>query len=82
MEMKRVKELMRTEKECIMRADTCGRDCAHCPLVVQDDQELLEAYDIVQISLIIMERFNDTLEDILFYKMKEEELCATDDAKT
>lgn len=46
MELKRVKELMEIEKECITRSDTCNRDCARCELV-QDDIELKEAYSSI-----------------------------------
>ena len=50
MTIKRALELMQIEKECVSRGDTCGRDCGNCELV-QDTDELLEAYDIVQVIL-------------------------------
>lgn len=39
-------ELLKIEKQCVERANTCGRDCAHCPLV-QEDKELIEMYEYV-----------------------------------
>lgn len=79
MTLERVRELMTIEKECVKRGNTCGRNCATCELV-QKDEDLLAAYDIVQIALTIMEGFNDILEDVdeLFHKQKEEEPCMAD----
>lgn len=39
-------EVVENEKECIMRADSCGRDCARCDLV-RPTEEILEAYEFV-----------------------------------
>ena len=50
MTIKRALELMQIEKECVSRGDTCGRDCGNCELV-QDTDELLEAYDKVITTL-------------------------------
>lgn len=50
MELKRVKELMEIERECVIRGSTCDRDCGKCDLV-QDTEELLEAYKIVILEL-------------------------------
>ena len=74
MTLTRVRELMTIEKECVKQANTCGRDCAKCDLV-QDDKELLAAYDIVQISLVIMEHFSNALTDIDEMREKDEELA-------
>lgn len=46
MTTKRAIELLEIEKECVQRANTCGRDCAHCKLV-QNDEELIEMYEFV-----------------------------------
>ena len=48
---KRILELLKIERECIARANTCGRICATCELV-QEDDELLELYDT------LIEKFN------------------------
>lgn len=40
----RILELLKIERECVARGNTCGRTCATCELV-QDDKELLEMYD-------------------------------------
>ncbi len=61
--LERVRELMTIEQECVKQANTCGRDCAHCDLV-QEDKELLEAYDVVQVALIALEHFKNALIDI------------------
>ena len=45
MPLERALELLKIERECISRANTCNRDCANCELV-QDDKELLEMYDL------------------------------------
>lgn len=37
---------MRIEKQCVQRGSYCDRDCAHCD-IVQDDKELIEAYEEV-----------------------------------
>ena len=45
-------ELMENEKTCIIKADTCDRNCAKCELLrdtkVRDTKDLLSAYDIIQ----------------------------------
>ena len=46
MEIKRVYELLNIERECVMRGNTCNRDCINCGLA-QDDKELIEMYDIL-----------------------------------
>ena len=46
MTAERAIELLKIERECVKRADTCGRDCANCKLV-QDDKELIAMYDFV-----------------------------------
>ena len=45
MSITRVLEIMENEMECVRRADTCGRDCGKCDLVM-DTNELLEAYEL------------------------------------
>lgn len=51
MNMQRVIEILRTEKECVERAGTatpnrsCNRNCADCDLVL-DDTEILQAYTL------------------------------------
>ena len=37
--------LMKNEKACILKADTCDRDCAKCELV-RKTEDLLSAYDL------------------------------------
>ena len=44
MTLERIIELLRIERECVRRAETCTRHCEICPLV-QDDKELIQAYD-------------------------------------
>ena len=46
MEIKRIYELLNIERECVMRGNTCNRNCINCDLV-QDDKELIEMYDIL-----------------------------------
>ena len=43
-------ELMKNEKACILKADTCDRDCAECELV-KKTEDLLSAYDMAIKSL-------------------------------
>ena len=50
MEMKRLKQLMEIERECVIRGAECDRDCGKCDLV-QDTDELLKAYEMLQIIL-------------------------------
>ena len=38
-------ELMENEKTCIIKADTCDRNCAKCELL-RDTKDLLSAYDM------------------------------------
>lgn len=85
MTLERVRELMTIEQECVKRANTCGRDCAKCDLV-QDDKDLIEAYDVIQIVLITMEHFQNALEDIDDYarntnRRGDYEVCSTDSDK-
>jgi hypothetical protein len=49
--------LLKIERECVMRANTCGRDCANCDLV-QDDDILIDMYNSV-IDLICKENQHD-----------------------
>lgn len=44
-------ELMKNEKACILKADTCDRDCAECELVKKKTEDLLSAYDMAIKSL-------------------------------
>lgn len=46
MNVDRALELMRIERECIMRAEYCDRNCRECVLV-QDAEELKDAFDYV-----------------------------------
>lgn len=39
-------ELMENEKACIIKADTCDRNCAKCELL-RNTKDLLSAYDMV-----------------------------------
>ena len=43
MNMNRVIDILKTEKECVER--NCNRDCADCDLVL-DDKEILQAYTL------------------------------------
>lgn len=56
--LQRAKELMRIERECVTHADVCGRDCAQCDLM-QDTNELLEAYDLVLAALETISKWED-----------------------
>ena len=38
-------ELMKNEKECIIKADTCDRDCTKCELL-RKTEDLLSVYDM------------------------------------
>ena len=38
--------LMENERTCIVKADTCDRDCAKCELL-RKTEDLLSAYDMV-----------------------------------
>ena len=44
----RIVQLLRIERECVLRnsKNSCDRNCANCDLV-QDDKELLEMYETV-----------------------------------
>lgn len=77
MTLERVRELMTIESECVKQANTCGRDCAHCDLV-QDDKDLLIAYEIVQYALITLEHFNNVVDDLEdLAKRREKEVYKT-----
>ena len=39
-------ELMKNEKACILKADTCDRNCAKCELL-RKTEDLLSAYNMV-----------------------------------
>lgn len=58
MTYKRARELMEIERECVSRANTCGRDCEHCELV-QDDKELISAYGMVIGLMDLLIRINN-----------------------
>lgn len=55
MDIDRAIELMEIEQQCVIRSDSCGRDCAQCDLV-QNDKELIQAYDKVIEWLIAIRR--------------------------
>lgn len=38
-------EILENEKACVLKANTCGRNCARCDLVLPD-VEILEAYNM------------------------------------
>lgn len=72
MTLQRATELMKTERTCVERANTCGRDCAKCVLV-QEDEELIAAYDMTIKCLEFMGHLIpglEALDDI--FTMKEE----------
>lgn len=46
MKLKRIKELMEFERNCVVRGATCDRNCGKCDLV-QDSDELIQAYTAV-----------------------------------
>ena len=46
MTIERSIELLKIERECVKRANMCGRDCTNCKLV-QDDKELISMYNFV-----------------------------------
>ena len=41
----RAVEILENEKACVLKANTCGRNCAECDLVLPDT-EILEAYNM------------------------------------
>ena len=41
-----VLDLLQTERECVIRAETCSRDCSKCSLV-RDSKKLIAMYDVV-----------------------------------
>lgn len=41
---KEILDLLQTARECVIRAETCDRNCAKCPLV-QDSKKLVAMYD-------------------------------------
>lgn len=43
---KEVLDLLQTERECVIRAETCSRDCSKCSLV-RDSKKLITMYDVV-----------------------------------
>ena len=48
-------KLMKNEKACILKADTCDRDCSKCELV-RKTEDLLSAYDLAIKSLEMQEK--------------------------
>ncbi len=57
MTVDRMIELLRIERECVLSARSCGRDCEHCTLV-QKDADLIEMYDGV---IRLLEKFKISL---------------------
>ena len=53
-------ELIKTEKQCVLRADTCDRKCGSC-ILVQDSNKLLEMYD--EIIYILDVAFPNTVKE-------------------
>ena len=53
-------ELIKIEKQCVLRADTCDRQCDNCDLV-QDSNKLLEMYD--EIIYILDVAFPNTVKE-------------------
>ncbi len=55
-------ELMKVERECVMRNDDvhCDRDCANCDLrdLLEKTSDIIEAYDTVIETLEVAESFN------------------------
>ena len=43
-------EIIQTEKKCVARANICDRDCAHCHLVLPEE-DILTAYDMAVLAL-------------------------------
>ena len=51
-------ELLKNEKACILKADTCDRDCAKCELV-RKTEDLLSAYDMTIRALEMQEKLSE-----------------------
>jgi len=43
-------EILENEKECVIRARECDRDCAKCDLV-RPEEDILEAYECAILSI-------------------------------
>lgn len=48
-------ELTKNEKACVLKADTCDRDCAKCELL-RKTEDVLSAYDMAIKSLEMQEK--------------------------
>lgn len=55
--------VIETEKKCVARANICDRDCAHCDLVLPEEDILL-AYDM---AIKWLRRFNDVAPEAIVY---------------
>ena len=44
-EIERAIEQIEKEKQCVIRADKCNRDCANCDLL-SDAENILNSYDL------------------------------------
>lgn len=63
MKIKKINELLRAERECIIRSNKCNRKCAECDLV-QDEKELIQMYDIfINIIDKLMRRYDELGDD-------------------
>ena len=51
-------KIMKNEILCVKTANTCGRDCKNCPLVLPDT-DLLDAYALAIGALMFMEDIDD-----------------------
>ena len=58
MTIERALDLLKIERACVMKANTCGRDCANCALV-QEDTELIKMYNYVISAMEIVKEALD-----------------------
>ena len=52
--------LMKNEKACIVKADTCDRDCAKCELI-KKTEDLLSAYDMAICALKMQKKLAEDI---------------------
>lgn len=56
----RAAQLMAIERQCVIRAKECDRNCGECELV-QDDTELIEAFSLAHDALIGLSRMKQNI---------------------
>lgn len=58
-------DVIKTESECVRKAENCDRNCGKCSLVMPTEN-ILEAYDVAIRSIKTLDKIQTEMEQIIY----------------